>query len=144
MLISTRGRYALRVMIDLALNQGENWVPLREITERQDVSEKYLENIVRPLSKAGLLEAWRGKGGGYKLAREPKAYPVSEILHLVDSYPYVVACLSETPNTCQRAPICKTLPMWQDLQNRLDHYFTQLTIQDLAADDFDFETLDFS
>ncbi len=144
MLISTRGRYALRIMIDLASNPTDEWVPLRTITDRQDVSEKYLESIVRPLSKADLLAASRGKGGGYKLNRKPEDYTVSEILRLVDSYPYVVSCLSQTPNPCERAPFCKTLPMWQDLQNRLNAYFDGITLKELASDSFDFSSLEFA
>ena len=132
MLISTKGRYALRVMIDLAEHQTDGFVPLKVIAARQEISEKYLESIVSVLSKNDLLLSLRGKGGGYKLARLPEEYTIGDILRLTEGSFAPVACLEKQPNTCAKAGECKTLGMWEGFQKVIEEYFDGITIADLA------------
>ncbi len=127
-MISTRGRYALRVMVELA-GRGENeYVALREIAESQGISEKYLEAIVKRLVKAGLLRGIRGKGGGYMLSRKPKEYTVGSILKAAEESLAPVACLETEENLCERAEICKVLPMWEKLYSMIDGFFEGITL----------------
>ena len=121
-MISTKGRYALRVMIDLAAQNSAGYVPLKEIAERENISKKYLEIIVRELVSAKLLMGVSGKGGGYRLARRPEEYSVGEILDVTESSMAVVACLDKDAEACPRADTCDTLPMWSEL-NQLIHDF---------------------
>ncbi|MGI6014438.1 MAG: RrF2 family transcriptional regulator [Oscillospiraceae bacterium] len=132
MMISTKGRYALRVMIDLAEHQSQNFIPLKEIAERQEISEKYLESIIKILVRGGLLTGLRGKGGGYKLTKLSEQYTVGEILRLTEDSLAPVACLNETPMQCMRAAECKTLSMWKDLYTMINDYFDGITIADLV------------
>lgn len=132
MMVSTRGRYALRAMIDIAEHNTGAYIPLKEIAERQEISEKYLESILPALTKAGLLEGLRGKGGGYRLARAPESYTVASILELVEGNFAPVACLECAPNTCRRAGACRTLPMWQKLQQTVEAFFRDYTLADLC------------
>ena len=132
MMISTKGRYALRVMVDLAKHNTGEYVPLNDIAERQDISEKYLESIVSSLSKANVVDSARGKGGGYRLNRELKDYPVSEILRATEASIAPVACLDKEVNDCARAPECPTLAMWENLQKLIDDYFANVTLEDLV------------
>ena len=132
MMISTRGRYALRVMIDIAEHNTGEYITLKEIAERQEISEKYLENILPALTKAGFLEGLRGKGGGYKLARTSESCTIGSILKLVEGNFVPVACMEHNPNKCHRAYECKTLPMWQQLQAIVDNFFEGITIADLC------------
>ena len=134
MMISTKGRYALRVMLDLAENQREGYIPLRDIAKRQEISEKYLETILPALIKNNFLEGLRGKGGGYRLSREPESYTIGSILKLLESNLATVACLEGKTNTCPRAAICKTLPMWEKLNHMIDDYFEGITLADLCQD----------
>ena len=115
MLISTKGRYALRVMIDLAEHQSEDFIPLKVIAERQEISEKYLESIIKLLVKAKLLNGLRGKGGGYQLTRAPEQYTVGSILRLTEESLAPVACLEDGAASCPRMASCRTLPLWQGL-----------------------------
>ncbi|SHJ77970.1 transcriptional regulator, BadM/Rrf2 family [Hathewaya proteolytica DSM 3090] len=133
MMISTKGRYALRVMIDLAEHNSGSYIPLSDIAKRQEISEKYLESIVSTLSKNGLVDALRGKGGGYKLNREPENYTVASILKVTEGSLAPVACLDTTSNSnkCTRASQCKTLAMWKNLQKVIDDFFEGITIADL-------------
>lgn len=133
MMISTRGRYALRVMIDLGEREGQGFVALREISERQDISEKYLESIVKRLVKNGLVVGIRGKNGGYKLAKKPSEYTVAEILTAAEEVLAPVACLSCGENPCERAESCKTLPMWKELQGVITDFFAGITLQGLIS-----------
>ena len=110
MLVSTKGRYALRVMIDLAEHSSGTYIPLRDIAGRQEISEKYLESIVVLLSRAGLLDGLRGKGGGYKLTRRPEQYTVGCVLRLTEGSLAPVACLESRADSCPRAAACRTLP----------------------------------
>ena len=132
MMISTRGRYALRVMIDLAEHIGSSYIPLKDIAERQQISEKYLESIVKILVRNGLLDALRGKGGGYRLNRSPAEYTVGSILRLTEGSLAPVACLGEEA-ACERATYCRTLPMWQKLDRLVNDFFDGYTLADLAA-----------
>lgn len=115
MMISTKGRYALRVMVDMAEHQAEGYLPLKEIAERQDISEKYLESILKVLVKHKFLTGLRGKGGGYRLTRAPEQYTVGSILRLTEGSLAPVACLEQEPIECPRMAQCRTLPMWRKL-----------------------------
>ncbi len=133
MLISTRGRYAIRVMIDLAENGRVEYVPLKEIAERQSISRKYLESIMVVLSKNHIVEALHGKGGGYRLMHSPEDYRVGDILRLTEKSLAPVACLEEEADPCERAAECRTLPMWTRLHELINEYFDGITIADLAG-----------
>ena len=132
MMISTKGRYALRVMIDLAEHDRLTFIPLKDIAKRQGISEKYLESIVKILTQAGILEGVRGKGGGYRLTQEPEHYTVGSILKLTEVSLAPVDCLRCEPNVCPRTSECRTLPMWQDLYKLIDDFFEGITVADLA------------
>lgn len=131
MLISTKGRYALRVMIDLAEHRSESFIPLKVIAQRQEISEKYLENIIKLLVRAKLLTGLRGKGGGYRLAKAPEQYTVGAILRLTEESLSPVACLEEGAAACPRMSDCRTLPVWQGLDRVIHDYLEQITIADL-------------
>lgn len=131
MMISTRGRYALRVMIDLAEHIDDGFVPMKEVAARQGISLKYLERILPALSKSHLVEGVHGKGGGYRLNRPPKAYTVGEILRLAEGDLAPVACLVCGANPCSRNKNCKTLPMWRKFYTMTNEYFDSITIADL-------------
>ena len=130
MMISTRGRYALRVMLDLATDETGTYVPLDSIARRQGISEKYLESILAALSRAGLVLALRGKGGGYKLNRKPDDYPIGEILRLTEKSLAPVTCLEEGMD-CPQAESCPTLPLWQGLDRVIEEYLMGRTLADL-------------
>lgn len=132
MKISTRGRYALRVMIDLAEHTDGNYIPLKDIAVRQEISQKYLESIMLELSKAGLVDGRHGKGGGYKLNRAPEKYNAWEILQITEGDLAPVSCLDCNAASCERAPKCKTLPMWTNFYNLTKEYFNGITLLDLT------------
>lgn len=132
MMISTKGRYALRFLVDVAEHQGDSFVPLKDVADRQEISEKYLEIVVKELVKGGLLIAVRGKGGGYRLNRPPKEYSVKSILELVEGPLVPVACLEPGKNTCPRRQNCQTLPLWQGLDQVITNYLAQFTLADLT------------
>ena len=131
MLISTKGRYALRVMIDLAEHQTDDFISLRGIAQRQEISEKYLESIIRMLVKARVLESLRGKGGGYKLKKAPEQYTVGSILRLTEESLAPVSCLEEGSDACPKAEKCRTLSLWQGLDKVINEYLEGVTIADL-------------
>lgn len=131
MLISTKGRYALRVMIDLAEHQTEDFISLRGIAQRQEISEKYLESIIRMLVKAKVVESLRGKGGGYRLKKAPDQYTVDSILRLTEESLAPVSCLEENADACPRSDRCKTLTLWQGLDKVIHDYLGNVTIADL-------------
>ena len=133
MKISTKGRYALRIMVDLAQQHSNEFIPLRDVSERQDISEKYAEMIVGLLSKTGFVFSSRGKGGGYKLARPPETITVAAILKAVEGSLAPVACLDIPNNVCPRAGNCVTLPMWRELERRIDKYLNSVTVADLSG-----------
>lgn len=132
-MVSTKGRYALRIMIDLAQNMDGGYITLHDIAGRQQISEKYLEIIISSLVKAGFVTALRGKGGGYKLTRAPEEYTVASVLRLSEGSLAPVACLENSPVACERADSCMTLPMWRELDSIIDGYLSSVTIADLLA-----------
>ncbi len=133
MMISTKGRYALRVMLDLAERNNGEYVVLMDIAKREDLSEKYLEGILAALSRAGYVKALRGRGGGYKLARAPETYTVGSILRLTSGSFAPVSCLDDEKNHCDRAGHCNTLPMWTRLNDIITEYLESVTLADLMV-----------
>lgn len=131
MKISTKGRYALRLMCDIAANDRGEAIPLKEIAERQNISVKYLEQIVIILSRAGFLKSIRGSQGGYKLTNPPKYYTVGMILRLTEGSLAPVACLEDNVNTCERAAECNTLFVWQELYEAICSVVDRITIEDI-------------
>ena len=141
MLVSTKGRYALRVMIDLAEHRGDGLIPLKTIAQRQDISEKYLESIIKLLVKSRLLSGVRGKGGGYRLTKAPDQYTVGDILRLTEESLAPVACLAPEADACPKANQCRTLPLWKGLDQVINDYLDNVTVSDLmrrgdAGDDY--------
>lgn len=132
MLISTKGRYALRVMIDLAEHQTDGFIPLKLIAQRQEISEKYLENIIKLLVRAKLLNGLRGKGGGYRLTKAPEQYTVDSILRLTEDSMAPVSCLEDSAAVCPRAAECRTLSLWQGLNQVIHDYLERYTLADLV------------
>ena len=135
MLISTKGRYALRVMIDLAENQKDGYVPLKETADRQEISEKYLEGILKTLVQQNMLTGVRGKGGGYRLTRAPENYTVGEILRLTEGSLAPVACLEPGAKPCPRMAQCRTISMWEGLDRIISQYLDGITVADLMRRD---------
>lgn len=135
MMISTRGRYALRVLVDMAEHQTEEFVPLKEIARRQEISEKYLESIVKALVKDGILTGLRGKGGGYRLSKAPEQFTVGSILRLTEGSLAPVACLEQDAAPCSRAAHCRTLSLWEGLNQVIGDYLDKFTIADLMQTD---------
>lgn len=131
MKISTQGRYALRMLLDLAQHRDKGFVPLKDIAERQNVSKKYLEQIVPILNKSDMLQTNRGFQGGYRLAKEPDQYTVGEILRITEGNLAPVACLTHEPNQCERNADCITLPIWQGLYRTITEYLDGITLQDI-------------
>ncbi len=135
MMISTRGRYALRVMIDLAEQKTDSYVPLKEIAARQEISEKYLESILKLLVKGKVLTGLRGKGGGYRLNKAPEEYTITSILELTEETLAPVSCLQKDAEPCQRAHACRTLGMWKGLDQLVRDYFDHITLADLLGNE---------
>ncbi len=132
MKISTKGRYALRMLVDLAERKDDGYVALKDIAKRQEISKKYLEQIVTLLNRADFLRANRGYQGGYMLAREPRHYTVAEVLRLTEGSLSPVECLDAYPNNpCGRSGFCKTLPIWQGLDRVISEYLEGITLQDI-------------
>ncbi len=131
MKISTKGRYALRLLLDLAEHAESNCVPLKDIAQRQGISKKYLEQIVTPLSKSGFLKANRGFQGGYSLAQAPENYTVGDILRVTEGSLVPVSCMEQDPNSCERCGECATLPVWQGLSRIIHEYLDGITLLDL-------------
>lgn len=130
-MISTRGRYAIRVLIDLAEHDNGGYIPLKDIAARQDISKKYLEIIVKDMVSGGLLVGASGKGGGYKLCRKPEEYSVGEILELMEGSFATVACLADDAAPCPRAKECQTLPLWEEYDKITHDYFYSKHLSDL-------------
>ena len=130
-MISTKGRYAIRAMIDIAEHQNSGLVTLKDISERQDISKKYLEIIMKDLTKAGFVIGVSGKGGGYKLCRKPNKYTIKEILEQMEGTLSSVACLAENAPSCPRAKQCKTLPMWKEVDSMVNSFFQKKRLSDL-------------
>lgn len=131
MKISTKGRYALRMLCDLAQHRNNGYISLKDIAERQDVSKKYLEQIVPMLNKADILKTNRGYQGGYMLAKSPDKYTVGDILRITEGSLTPVACLDDDPNMCERSGNCITLPLWKGLNKVINDYLDSITLQDL-------------
>ena len=131
MIVSTKGRYALRVMIDLAEHQAEKYVPLKEVAARQEISEKYLENILKVLVQNGFLEGLRGKGGGYRLTRSPDQYTVGEILMLTEGSLAPVDCVEDGAD-CGREDQCVTVMLWKKLNDAINSVVDNITLADLV------------
>ena len=134
MIVSTKGRYALRVMLCLAQRGGDEYIPLKEIAEAEEISQKYLESIMTILSKAGFLDAVHGKGGGYRLNRAPEEYTVGTILKLTEGSLAPVSCTTQGAAACSRSTCCQTLPMWEQLEKLIDDFFEGITLADLLRD----------
>ena len=131
MVISSKGRYALRVMVDLAEHGGDGYVSMRDVARRQEISDKYAGQIMTLLSRAGLVDGVTGKGGGYRLTRRPEEYPLGEILRLTEGSLAPVACLEGTAEACPRSQQCRTLALWQGLDKVIQDYLESVTIADL-------------
>lgn len=131
MKISTKGRYALRMLIDLAEHQNEGFIALKDIAERQNISKKYLEQIVPILNKSNMLLTNRGFQGGYKLARKPEQYKLGDILRYTEGDLAPVACLAQSANQCGRCEDCPTLPIWKGLYDVINNYLDGITLQDI-------------
>lgn len=134
MLVSTKGRYALRVMLELAQSDSAVYMPLPLIAEKQGISEKYLESIISVLSKAGLVDGLRGKGGGYRLNRPPEEYTIGSILKLTEGSLSAVSCTSMGASACSRTECCQAKPMWDKLDRMIDGFFEGITLADLLHD----------
>ena len=132
MLVSTKGRYAMQIMIDIAQNSDGEFIVLMDIANRQKISEKYLESIVVSLSRAGLLIAQRGRGGGYKLAKAPEEYTAGEIIRATEGPLAPVSCLKTGDNECPKAAECQTLPLWEGLDRRMSEYLDSITLRDVV------------
>ena len=134
MIVSTKGRYALRVMVHFAKRGGEEFIPLKEIAEAEGISQKYLESIMTLLSKGGFVDAVHGKGGGYRLNRKPEDYTVGSILRLTEGSLAPVSCTTQGAAACSRSTCCQTLPMWERLEKMIDEFFEGITLADLLRD----------
>ena len=143
MKISTKGRYALRMMIDLAQNQGDGYVSLRDIANRQEISKKYLEQIVAILNKPDVLRTNRGYQGGYRLAKSANEYTVGDILRLTEGGLAPVSCLDNSPILCDRAEDCITLPIWKGLYKVISEYLDSITLQDIIDRNSDISNFDY-
>ena len=132
MIVSTKGRYALRVMIDLAEHHDKDRIPLKEIAQRQDISQKYIEAIMTILSKSGFVDAVHGKGGGYKLNRPPEDYRIGDILRLTEGSLAPVTCLETDAAPCDRKPFCRTIALWSKLDDLIESFLDGVTLADLA------------
>ncbi|MDR0303038.1 MAG: Rrf2 family transcriptional regulator [Treponema sp.] len=131
MKISTKGRYSLRMLLDLAEHKNDGFVSLKDISERQDISKKYLEQIVTLLNQPDILRTNRGNKGGYMLAKEPAQYTVGQILRITEGGLFPISCLADEPNRCERKSFCKTLPVWQGLEKVIVNYLDGITLADI-------------
>ncbi|MBR1481910.1 MAG: Rrf2 family transcriptional regulator [Ruminococcus sp.] len=143
MKISTKGRYALRMLLDLAEHKQDGYIALKDIAKRQGVSKKYLEQIIPVLNRSDILNANRGYQGGYRLAKEPSQYTVGDILRLTEGSIAPVACLDHTPVGCERAAECVTLPLWKGLNKVINEYLDSVTLQDLLDNQQEFYANDY-
>ena len=131
MIVSTRGRYALRVLVEMAEHSPDERIPLKEISEKQEISQKYMESIMTLLSKNGFVDAIHGKGGGYMLNRKPEEYRVGDILRLTEGTLAPVACLEKDADKCPTEYVCRTVGMWRKLDDLIETYLDSVTIADL-------------
>lgn len=131
MMISTRGRYALRVLTDLAENSDKDYIPMKDVAQRQEISLKYLERILPVLTENGIIEGIRGKGGGYRLAKKPEECTIGEILRLTEGDLAPVSCLSCDAKPCERSAECKTYPLWAEFYEYVNAFFDKKTLADI-------------
>ena len=131
MIVSTRGRYALRVLVEMAEHSSDERIPLKEISEKQGISQKYMESIMTLLSKNGFVDAIHGKGGGYMLNRKPEEYRIGDILRLTEGTLAPVACLEKNAEQCPKQNVCRTVGMWRKLDELIESYLDSVTIADL-------------
>ena len=134
MIVSTKGRYALRVMVYLAMQDNTEYTPLKQIAESESISQKYLESIMTTLSKADFVDAVHGKGGGYRLNRSPAEYTIGSILKLTEGSLATVSCTTQGSAACNRSTCCHTLPMWEKLDQMIDGFFEGITLADLLKE----------
>ena len=134
MMISTRGRYALRVLVEMAEHSSDERIPLKEISEKQGISQKYMESIMTLLSKNGFVDAIHGKGGGYMLNRKPEEYRIGDILRLTEGTLAPVACLEKNAEQCPKQNVCRTVGMWRKLDELIESYLDSVTIADLMKE----------
>ncbi|MBQ2855234.1 MAG: RrF2 family transcriptional regulator [Oscillospiraceae bacterium] len=134
MIVSTKGRYALRVMVSFAQRDSEEYIPLKEIAVEEEISQKYLESIMTVLSKAGFVDAVHGKGGGYRLNRKPEEYTIGSILKLTEGSLAAVSCTAQGASACSRTECCQAKPMWDKLDKMIDDFFEGITLADLLKD----------
>ena len=132
-MISTKGRYSIRILLDLAEHCSGGYIPMKEVAARQEISLKYVERILPPLKAAGLIDSTHGIGGGYRLTREPEQYTLWEILSLAEGDLAPVSCLSENATPCERVAECQTLSVWRGYYNLTKQYFSGITLADLMA-----------
>ena len=137
MMISTKGRYALRVLVDLAEHRQEGYIPLRTVAQRQGISQKYLEGIMTTLSKAGYVDGTHGRGGGYRLTREPEAYRIGPILRLIEGSLAPVQCVLDAAAPCEMAEACRTRALWKGLDQVIRDYLDNATLAQLMAEEND-------
>ena len=135
MIVSTKGRYALRVMVSFAQRGTDDYIPLKEIAEAEEISQKYLESIMTTLSKAGFVDAVHGKGGGYRLNRKPEEYTVGSILKLTEGNLSAVSCTAQGAAACSRTECCQAKPMWDKLDKLIDDFFEGITLADLLKNE---------
>lgn len=135
MMISTKGRYALRVLVDLAEHRDEGYIPLRTVVQRQGISQKYLEGIMTTLSKAGYVDGTHGRGGGYRLVREPEEYHIGPILRLTEGTLAPVQCVMDEVASCEMAGECRTRALWQGLDQVIREYLDNATLRQLMAEE---------
>ena len=134
-MISTKGRYSVRILLDLAEHHNGGYIPMKEVAARQDISLKYIERLMPALKSAGLIDSVHGAGGGYRLTRKPEEYPLGEILRLTEGSLAPVACLEEGAHPCDRAAQCRTLPVWNRLGQIMGDYLDSVTLRDLLKTD---------
>ena len=134
MIVSTRGRYALRVLVEMAEQSSDERIPLKEISEKQGISQKYMESIMTLLSKNGFVDAVHGKGGGYMLNRKPEEYRIGDILRLTEGTLAPVACLEKNAEQCPKQNVCRTVGMWRKLDELIESYLDSVTIADLMKE----------
>ena len=134
MIVSTKGRYALRVMVSFAQRSRDEYIPLKEIAEAEGISQKFLESIMTALSKAGFVDAVHGKGGGYRLNRSPEEYTIGSILKLTEGSLSAVSCTTQGASACSRTECCQAKPMWDKLDQMIDDFFEGITLADLLKE----------
>lgn len=137
MRVSTKGRYALRIMVDLAIHENGQYIRLKDISERQSITLKYMEQIMPLLTKAGYVKSYRGNNGGYMLARKPEEYTAGEILRTTEGSLSPIACIEDTPNRCPRSGECTSLPFWEGMWKVINEYVDSVTLADLVKNNGD-------